>query len=260
MTKSNLLRHVLLMAFVAIGTITAQPCNFCTDGELPLNSDLVIFFQDDGNVTTCNDAVELVNSAPADSCNTLYNDDFDFVCGCPGTEPGGVCTGICQEGFVVTLPDDPSGIQNEDGSDKISCFVLDQLLLATTDSNNCDRFTTETYRTTCGCAEKCTFCPDGAEPLGVKLPSGKSFPFLEGLCANEIEFTSGGKPDCVDQVETGFASLCGCPKAALPSDAVKCTLCTDGSLPNPSLVLPGDTFTCESANFYVSIANKQVCD
>ena len=249
----SLTLSVLLIALMA--TVNVQGiCSFCPSGDLPEYVDLIIE-DNNGTFFTCNDAVNDVLSAPPEKCNTLYGNDYQYLCACPGTEPGGKCPGICEDGSIVTNLDSESGI------DFVSCYVLDQLLKGTQDITKCNKFATTQYRDTCGCATVCTFCPDGAVPNGVTLPSGDSFPTLENRCLEAIDNTLlTTVPYCTDQKETGLAFLCGCPGAAPPTNSVGCKLCAQGDLPNPTLALPDSPYTCESIDFLLRVENKDACD
>jgi hypothetical protein len=110
----------------------------------------------------------------------------------------------------------------------------------------------------CGCpAQNCTLCPNGAQPdFFTLLGIDESLIFV---CALTSAFINGTQPDCEDLTESGLPYICGCPNAALPSTAVGCTLCTDGTLSDPALVHPNGG-TCGSFNHFVAISNQMDCD
>ena len=240
----------LLFAFVS--TVGSQNCSFCPGDELPLNGDLVVYV-DNGIPETCNDAVEEMRNTDPNECEP-FGEAFEYLCGCPGAEPGGVCPGMCEVGSIMTKPDDESGVPG------FSCYVMDQLLKGTTEDDKCALFASPENRIICGCAQTCTFCPDGQEPSGVSLPSGNTFPALESICSSAIKSTNEVEPNCTDQTETGLSFLCGCPNAGLPLDASFCTLCEDGNLVDPTLILYNSAYTCESINHLLSVVNQTICD
>jgi hypothetical protein len=242
--------YFLLFAFVT--TATAQNCSFCPGDELPLNGDLVIYV-DDNIPVTCNNAVEEVRNTDPSECEP-YGEAFEFLCGCPGAVPGGSCPGLCEAGSILTKPEEESGVPG------FSCYVIDQLLKGTQDDSKCAIFASAENRDICGCAQTCTFCSDGQQPSRVSLPSGNSFPALEFTCFNAINSTHGVEPDCIDQAEAGLSFLCGCPNAELPLDATRCTLCADGNLVDPTLILYNSAYTCESIEFLLSVENQTICD
>lgn len=240
------------LLFVFMTTATSQNCSFCPGDELPRNGNLVMFV-DDGIPWTCNDAVEELRNTDPNECES-YGEAFEFLCGCPGVEPGGHCPGLCEAGSILTKPDEESGAPG------FSCSVIDQLLKGTQDDSKCTIFATPENRKICGCAQTCTFCPDGKQPSRVSLPSGNSFPALEFTCFNTFNSTHGVEPDCIDQAEAGLPFLCGCPNAELPLDATRCTLCADGNLIDPTLTLYNSAYTCESIEFLLSVENQTICD
>jgi hypothetical protein len=302
----------LLTVFLA--TILAQDYSFCTDGELPLNGDLVIF-EDFGDTLTCNHAFDLVKSNSVRDCKFIFDTGYAFLCRCPGVKAG-LCPGLYPDGSNVTSPE---LVIDSFGS---TCAVLDQIIkgiciesiyeidadsyadarimcgcksvycqpclegfvpfdflqvplsLPNGTDTTCSDFDTsvvdlnsaqcsmlqDAISTKCGCPTKqCTICP-GGEQISVATGSFLNFTELDFRCYFASLFTEGYQPNCTDQTETGLPYLCGCPNAELPSDAVGCTLCADGTLSYPNLIPFNNAYTCEGINFLLSVANQSICD
>jgi hypothetical protein len=138
---TTLVVPVLLIAFVAIAT--AQSCTFCPDNGVPLYGDLFLYKDETGPVT-CEEIVQDFINEPPEDCTSTSADSFKFACGCPGVESG-PCSGICDIGSIVTLPELVVGFFGT------TCFVFDQLIKGEPNATNCPDLGGSDIKSLCGC-------------------------------------------------------------------------------------------------------------
>ena len=224
----------------------------CLDGSNVTSPDLEL--DSFGSTTTCAVLDQTIKGIRNESIYSLFVDiyaDARTLCGCKS-----VYCQPCSEGFVpfdflqvaLSLPD---GTETTCGDFDTSVVDLN--------STQCS-ILQDAISTECGCpAKRCTICP-GGEQLSVATKPSQNLTELDYICLIASFDTGEFQPNCTDQTETGYPYICGCPNAELPSDAVGCTLCADGSLSDPNLILFDSGYTCESLNFLLSVADQKTCD
>ena len=224
----------------------------CLDGSNVTSPDLEL--DSFGSTTTCAVIDQVVKGIRNESIYALFADNYAdtrTLCGCKS-----VYCQPCSEGYVpydflqvpLSLPD---GTNTTCGDFNTSVVNLNSMQCS---------MVQDAVSTECGCpAKRCTICPGGEQPLGITEPF-LNFPDPDFTCLFANSDTLGFQPNCTDQTETGIPYLCGCPNAELPSNAVGCTLCTDGTLSDPNLTPFNNRVTCGSLNLYISVADQRNCD
>ena len=202
----------LLIAIVA--TIVARESYECPGGASPLNGDFVIF-EDFGNPSTCNDAVEEVKNATVEECKNIFDQGYAFLCGCPGVEAG-PCPGLCTDGSDVTSPEaDYFGT---------TCAVLDQIIRGIRNESMCalDAIFYADAKFICGCeAVYCKPCLEGYVPYDF-LQVSLSLPDETVRTCGDFETTVVhlNSTQC-SMVQDIIGTQCGCPSQ-------RCTICPGG--------------------------------
>ena len=217
----------------------------CADGMPVPNPELVLPF----NGTTCGDLDFFAKiSSNENECSDIQQ-AYGSTCGCAE-----LCT-VCPGGNVVPEESLSVALTLADGT-TTTCGDFETSIM----DLNATECSLDKYPISeeCGCpAQNCTLCPNGDQPDILALIGID--PTLLFVCGFANAFVNGTQPDCADLTETGLPYVCACPDAALPSTAVGCTLCTDGTLSDPALALPSGT-TCGGFNYLLAVENQTGCD
>ena len=231
--------------------VEAGPCpGLCLDGSNVTSPDLATVSL--GSTCAVLDLrIKAVRNESRCPLNDYRHAEARAVCGCE--------TVYCQACLGSYVPDDflQVPLSLPDGT-VTTCGEFESVVVHL-NSTQCS-MVQDTIFVQCGCpAQRCTLCPGGEYP-SIEFSLARNIPGLEDACFVADLDIHGFEPNCTDQTETGLPYLCGCPNAELPSDAVGCTLCRDGNISDPTLILYNGTYTCDDIDFLISTVNQSICD
>ena len=241
--------------------IDADVCRICGGTTLLPDSSILTTNNDKGPVS-CG-MIEFEASTRLDQCAFYQSTFFESCCPnisrgtfsptstpAPSTPTPTICYICGNETQSISLPDVVIQIP---GKDPVTCAKLEIVALGgSIEKDSCPYV--QTFVEGCGCEpiRPCTLCPNGAAPgnpdlvLPIQDRENMSCADIATLLPSVDLLT------CKATTQSELPAFCGCPGAG-------CTLCQDGNLPNPELLL-WDGVNCSAVDASVVAFDKDKCD
>ena len=227
-------------------------CSICPDRSIFTNPDTFVEFQPDNDgFTTCRVLAAMAAETPQTDQNSCAKYHLSaYECGCPSVQLANPCS-LCSD---ESSPPLGTAVANQKLG--LNCSEVEPALRYLSASTAvCKLFQIDgTYN--CGCpvpGDVCGFCPGG-----VAFPQ-PNLTRADGTVCKDVPYTYALSVEDEDDCSFGYLSYaaeCQCPAVDSP-----CTLCEDGSVPRPNLVVDGSA-TCREidANLQVAPVDSDVCD
>ena len=242
--------------------INADVCRICGGTTLLPDSSIITTNTDKKELVSCA-MIEFQASTQLDQCASYQSTFFESCCPnitqdtfsptstpAPSTPTPTICYVCGNETQSISLPDVVIQIPE---NDTVTCGILEIVALGGSILKDDCPFV-QSLAKECGCEpiRPCTLCPNGATPgkPDLVLPiQGSS----DMTCADIATLLpSVDLLTCKATTQSELPAFCGCPGAG-------CTLCQDGTLPNPDLLL-WDGVSCSALETSVVAFDKDKCD